>query len=87
MAFSNSSNLTSVTIGNSVTSNGEYAFRNCSSLTEVYCKPTTPPAGGYKMFDSNASGRKIYVPRNSVDTYKSATNWSDYASYIVDYDF
>jgi hypothetical protein len=42
--------------------------------------------GGY-IFDSNGSGRKIYVPTESVDAYKSATNWSDYASAIVGYDF
>lgn len=39
------------------------------------------------MFDSNASGRKIYVPRASVNAYKSAEYWKNYASYIVGYDF
>lgn len=39
------------------------------------------------MFYENAWGRKIYVPRNSVDAYKSATDWRDYASDIVGYDF
>ena len=86
-AFRDCSSLTSVTIGNSVTSIGEYAFYNCSSLTSVYCKPTTPPAGGSSMFYNNASGRKIYVPRNSVEAYKSASGWSSYANYIEGYDF
>jgi hypothetical protein len=39
------------------------------------------------MFAENASGRKIYVPRNSQDAYISALYWSDYISYIVGYDF
>ena len=39
------------------------------------------------MFYNNASGRKIYVPSNSVSAYKSASGWSDYASAIVGYDF
>ena len=39
------------------------------------------------MFSSNDSGRKIYVPRASVDAYKAASYWSDYASDIVGYDF
>ena len=86
-AFENCSSLTSATIGNSVTSIGWDAFNGCSSLTSVYCKPTTPPTGDYYMFDDNASGRKIYVPRNSVDAYKSTSYWSDYADYIVGYDF
>ena len=86
-AFCNCSRLTSVTIGNSVTSIGEQAFENCSSLTSVYCKPTTPPSGGYQMFYNNASGRKIYVPTASVDAYKSKSYWSDHKSSIVAYDF
>ena len=39
------------------------------------------------MFDNNASGRKIYVPTASVDAYKAAKGWKDYADYIVGYDF
>ena len=39
------------------------------------------------MFDINASGRKIYVPMESVEAYKSASGWSSYKSYIVGYDF
>ena len=79
--------LTSITIPDSVTSIGSYAFAYCSSLTSIYCKPTTPPTGDWDMFYNNASGRKIYVPRNSVDAYKSAKYWSNYADYIEGYDF
>ena len=86
-AFSGCPSLTSVTIGNRVTSIGSYAFSGCSSLTSVYCKPTTPPAGEWSMFYNNASGRKIYVPRNSVEAYKTASGWSRYASDIEGYDF
>ena len=86
-AFYYCNSLTSVTIGNGVTSIGAEAFVYCNSLKEVYCKPTTPPTGGSNMFYSNASGRKIYVPRNSVEAYKSAVYWSYYADYIVGYDF
>ena len=87
-AFYGCENLKSVTIPNSVTSIGEYTFAYCGNLTSVYCKPTTPPAGGSEdMFNYYVSGLKIYVPRNSVDAYKSASFWSDYASDIVGYDF
>ena len=87
-AFQGCTSLTSVTIGNSVTSIGDGAFMDCTSLTSVYCKPITPPATGrYHCFTNNASGRKIYVPRNSVEAYKSADGWKDYADYIEGYDF
>ena len=86
-AFDSCYSLTSVTIPDSVTEIGWYAFIYCSSLESVYCKPTTPPAGRYYMFESSASGRKIYVPTASVEAYKSAAGWSNYASDIVGYEF
>ena len=39
------------------------------------------------MFDGNASGRKIYVPTESVEAYKEAEYWSEYAVSIEGYDF
>ena len=67
---------------------GDYAFVFCSSLTSVYCKATTPPTlGETDVFFANGSGFKIYVPMESVDTYKSATNWSRYADVIEGYEF
>ena len=92
-AFRSCSNLTSVTIPDSVTTIGYYAFIYCSSLISVYCKAITPPAlalnsyGDCKAFDNNASDRKIYVPMESVEAYKSAEGWMDYADAIVGYEF
>lgn len=86
-AFYDCTSLTSVTIPDSVTEIGYEAFAYCYSLKEVYCKATTPPTGEQYMFANNASSRKIYVPRNSVNAYKSATYWRNYASYIEGYDF
>ena len=87
-AFYDCDSLTTVTIGNSVTSIDSNALEYCDKLTSIYCKATAPPALGYNVFYMyNASGRKIYVPRNSVDAYKSAAGWSKYAADIVGYDF
>lgn len=82
-AFYNCSSLIHMTMGNSITSIGDSAFYNCSGLNEVYCKPAIPPTGGNNMFYHNASGRKIYVPTESVEAYKMASDWSDYADAIV----
>ncbi len=81
-AFSYCTSLTSITLPESLTQIGASAFIDCTSLIEVYCKPTTPPAGGISMFHYNAPGRKIYVPAGSGEAYKTAQYWSDYASII-----
>ena len=91
-AFCGCNSLTSITIPDSVTTIGYDAFSWCRSLTSVYCKATTPPiavaeSGYWYAFDYNASGRKIYVPAESVEAYKSAEYWSDYADAIVGYNY
>ncbi|MBQ2364074.1 MAG: leucine-rich repeat domain-containing protein [Alistipes sp.] len=87
VAFSLCENLTSITIPDGVTSIGNYAFNGCENLKSVYCKATTPPAGGYGMFAETPGGHKIYVPRNAVEAYKSADGWREYVDAIIGYDF
>ena len=86
-SFRGCESLTTVTIPENVTSIGYEAFSGCDSVATIYCKATIPPRGGGGMFNYNAPGRKIYVPRESVDAYKVAGYWSDYADDIVGYDF
>ena len=88
-AFQDCSGLTTATIGANVPKLNGLTFQDCYSLKTVYCRATTPPyisENGWDFRD-NASGRKIYVPTNSVDEYKAAGYWSDYASDIEGYDF
>lgn len=80
-AFSNSSGLTEVTIPTGVTSIDFYAFFEITSLTSVTVLATTPPTLGSSVFD-NTNNCPIYVPSGSVSAYKSANNWSKYASRI-----
>lgn len=73
--------LTSVTIPNSVTSISNSAFSDCSSLTSVTVLAATPPTLYSNAFN-NTNNCPIYVPAESVDAYKTATNWSAYADRI-----
>lgn len=81
VAFYGCSILTSITIPSGVTSIGGGAFNTCSGLTSITCFATTPPSLGKRVFD-NTNNCQIYVPSGSVDTYKSANRWSDYADRI-----
>ena len=82
-SFAGCTTLTAVTIPSSTTVIRAAAFSNCSNLASVYCRPTTTPTGAERMFYGNATDRKIYVPAASVEAYKTAQHWSDYADAIV----
>lgn len=93
-AFHGCSSIISVDIPSSITQIRAGAFNHCKNLATVYCRPIMPPSitlgtpsGKWYAFNNNARGRIIYVPRESVEAYKSAEGWSDYADYIVGYDF
>jgi hypothetical protein len=81
-AFSNCSSLTSITIGNSVTTIDDFAFSSCSGLASITVQATTPPTLSNTNAFTNTNNCPIYVPSASVETYKSATNWSSLSSRI-----
>lgn len=81
-AFYGCSGLTSITIPDSVTSIGREAFAFCSRLTSVTITAIVPPTLNYADAFNNTNNCPIYVPAESVDAYKSASGWSNYASRI-----
>lgn len=87
LAFYNCTGLTSVTIGTGFTgtTNPGHSFQYCTNLQSVTVRATTPPVIDSFFFDSTpiASGNgTIYVPSASVNAYKNAACWSDYADVI-----
>ena len=71
-----------ITIPDTVTEIGDNAFSYCDQLASITCLPTTPPTLGSNVFFLDTRF-VIKVPAASVAAYKSATNWSSYADYIV----
>ena len=86
-AFQSCAILEKVVIGSGVKNISIYAFRYCYVLNDISIKATTPPSIGATSFNDIGTSPIFYVPTESVEAYKSATNWSDYANYIVGYDF
>ena len=79
-AFESCTGLTSLVIPSNVLSIDNKAFSKCSGLTSVTVESTTPPKLGSYVF--NYTSCPIYVPPESVDAYKAASKWSNYASRI-----
>ena len=78
-AFYNCTSLSSCTIGSGVTSIGSSVFYGCNYLMGVTIEATTPPTLGNNALSGYFP---IYVPCDSVNTYKAASGWSSYASRI-----
>ena len=81
-AFYDCRSLTSASFPE-VTSIDVYAFNSCSALTTLYIGTESNTV--CTLSSKNAipsSVTNIYVPANLVDSYKSATNWSTFASKI-----
>ena len=82
--FSGCYSLASITIPSGVTSIAASAFSNCYGMAEYHVKPTTPPTlANTNAFSNIQSDCTIYVPSAKLNDYKTAENWSTYASYMV----
>ena len=83
--FQNCDTLTSITIPSTVTSIGHTVFSNCYNLMIYHLLPTSVPTLGTSSISAK-SGTIIYVPYSAdhsiLEAYKTATNWSTYASYM-----
>ena len=79
--FGDNPNLKTARIPSSVSVIGIKAFVRCTGLEEIICEATTPPTLNHvnALYTNNCP---IYVPDASVEAYKTATNWSTYASRI-----
>lgn len=76
--------IKSLRIPSGVTSIGTNAFQNCYGIAEYHFKSTTPPTlANTNAFSGIQSDCVIYVPSAKLNDYKTAENWSTYASYMV----
>ena len=77
--------LAKITIPSGVTSIGAYAFINCYGISSYDFSSCTavPTLADTNAFSSIADDCQILVPSALYDEWSAATNWADYASYMV----
>ena len=90
-AFAECDSLNSITIPNNIKSIGKQAFRSCSSLTTVLCEATYVPETEADAFNGSniltddprpTSYATLYVPKASLDKYKSTEPWKYFAQIL-----
>ncbi|MBQ9731178.1 MAG: leucine-rich repeat domain-containing protein [Bacilli bacterium] len=84
--FSDCTSLTSLELHSGITEINSYSFSGCSNLSKLIINNATPITLKYTTaFQdtpiANGTGY-IYVPDESVESFKAATNWSAYADQI-----
>ena len=67
--------LTSITIPNSVTTIGSYAFESCFGLTSITSYITDVFKTGRNAF-SGCNNATLYVPKGLVGAYQSTADWN-----------
>ena len=79
-AFWDCKEMTSLAIYGNVATIGDYAFRNCSKIASITCEAATPPTCIYQCLNSVTKTIPLYVPSESVNAYKNATEWKDFTN-------
>ncbi len=63
----------------SVTSIGRYAFNDCTSVTKIISRATTPPACGSQALDDiNKWNCTLEVPQGTLSAYQAAEQWKEF---------
>ena len=84
-AFKSCRYLTTLQLGASLSSIEKEAFRDCASLRTIICYATTPPAlasGSARSFDADKSRMTLYVPAESIESYRNAEEWSEFTNIL-----
>ena len=84
-SFSNCTSLKHMTIPSKVSVITSGIWANCSSLESLTFLSVTPPDLGeyYASTFQNTNNCILYVPSGSVNAYKAADGWKEYASRIM----
>lgn len=82
-AFSNMKEVTEINLPSTLETIGAPLFMNDSRLAKVTCKAVTPPACEAEYEYSIPTTCELYVPRNSVEAYKTANEWNKFSKFLM----
>ena len=77
-AFYNCPSLTSISLPSSLKTINNKAFYNCNELQSVYCSAEIPPAMGSIDCYTSYHTSTLYVPYQSLMTYKTTYYWNEF---------
>lgn len=80
--FYNCVSLQGAAIPANVTGIGGVAFYNCNQIQMLMSQPTTPPSLDANVFDGVPSSVPVYVPYESLESYKADQGWSYFSNFI-----
>ena len=70
--------VVSINIPTTVTDIPDYAFQECTKMSQVYCLGSTPPTLGTAAFDSSLKSiSTLFVPEAAISAY-SSSSWNPY---------
>ena len=82
--FAGCSSLTAVELGSGIQKLAMFAFANNTALTEITCHAVVPPSVSMMPFlGTPVASVTLYVPEGSVDAYKEADEWKNFATIKV----
>lgn len=76
-AFDNCDSLKEVTLPSSLVKVYD-PFSHCDSLKKVTCLSIEPPFGNPLSSNCDMTGRELYVPALSINSYKQTTGWDQF---------
>ena len=73
--------MTSITIPNSVTYIGDFAFAHCKQLEDVYCYAEKVPSTDATAFEeSSIESSTLHVPSSALSSYKTTAPWNGFGT-------
>ena len=77
------SDLVTVDLGRNVCDLFYHSFYNCTSMTDIVCRSTTPPTVNSAFSSGMYSRVTVHVPSSALTAYKNDTDWKKFTNIVA----